>query len=156
MASHKIIDTTQEHLEFIAKNIRKPDLDELWATCMQRPIDVLVSGLEDSSAVKTGIIDDEPVCVWGVVEQSLLFNTGKPWMVASKNLDDAPLTFLRHCKPEVMKLLDNYDTLENYVDVRNTKSVQWLRWLGFTIDEPVNYGIFNLPFHKFWMERKNV
>jgi hypothetical protein len=156
MARHKIIETTPEHLDHIVQNIRKPDLAELWASCLQTPDVVARKGLERSEVVMTGMIDDEPVCVWGVVKESMLFNAGTPWMIGSKALDRNATKFLRHCRPEVMKLLDNYDILENYVDARNRRSIQWLRWLGFNIEEAEPYGVFKLPFHRFWMEKAHV
>jgi hypothetical protein len=29
---------------------------------------------------------------------------------------------------------------ENVVDVRNRASIRWLRWLGFTLSDPVEFG----------------
>ena len=156
MERHKIEQTTPEHVYQVAMNIRKPDLDELWATTMQRPYDIMMSALNSSDAVFTGFVDDEPVCVWGVASESLLFNTGVPWMVSTKAIDKHAIQFIRHCRAEVMKMFEKYDSLENYVDARNKNAVRWLKWLGFTIDDPKPYGAFNLPFHRFWMENKDV
>ena len=39
----------------------------------------------------------------------------------------------------------------NYVDVRHKEAIRWLKWLGFTLNEPTPYGPFGLPFHKFHM-----
>ncbi len=154
MERHKIIPATPEHVDHICARIRKPDLDELWATCMQKPITALQSGLKHSEVAMTAVVDDVPICVWGVVRESIMLNVGTPWMVGSRDLDKEAVRFIRYCRDPVMKLFDNYDILENYVDSRNTRSIRWLKWLGFTIDDPKPYGVFNLPFHRFWMTRE--
>jgi hypothetical protein len=53
-------------------------------------------------------------------------------------------------------MLDLYPHLENYVDVRNELSIKWLRWLGFQFDpQPIPYGVWEMPFFRFRMERTN-
>jgi len=50
--------------------------------------------------------------------------------------------------------LAGYSHLENWVDARNTKAINWLRWLGFTVHDPVPFGVAGLPFHRFDMRRE--
>ena len=154
METHKIIPATADHAQFIAATIRPADREEMWAACLQTPSDAIRMGMEASDTVLTAMVHDRPVAMWGVVKESLIGNVGTPWMVASFLIDDEARTFLRHCRGPVMELLSQYDTLENHVDARNVRSIQWLRWLGFTIEEPKEYGVFKLPFHKFWMKRE--
>ena len=154
METHKIIPATVDHAQFISATIRPEDRDEMWAACMQNPSQALENGLRFSDKTMTAMVNGLPVAMWGVVPESLIGNAGTPWMVASFLIDKEFRTFLKHCRPPVMELLNQYDKLENYVDARNVRSIQWLRWLGFTIEEAKPYGVFKLPFHKFWMKRE--
>ena len=156
MASHSIVPATPEHIIEIARNIRPPDVREVWASCMRRPLEALQAGLQMSELARVGMVHGKPVCAWGVVRESLLFNSGIPWMLGTKELENHAVKFLRNSKPELMKIFENYDLLENYVDARNTLSIRWLKWLGFKFDEAKPYGVFGLPFHRFSMEKEHV
>ncbi len=153
MVCHKIIQATDEHVSLIAPYVRTPDRDELLASTGCRPETALRSGLRFSSHAMTGFVDGEAVCMWGVVEESLIGNVGVPWMVGTSRLDQCAMTFLRYCRVPVMEMLQTYDNLFNYVDARNKKAIRWLRWLGFKIEDPRPYGVMNLPFHRFTMGR---
>lgn len=151
-----IIPATAIHAEVIAANARPDDVAELWATCYAVPEKAMVDGIRWSDFAFTGCADGVPVCMFGVYSDSFLINVGTPWMVGSTLLDRYAKTFIKECHRPLLEILREYDRLENYVDARNARSIKWLRWLGFTVDEkPVPYGVQKLPFHKFWMV-KNV
>jgi hypothetical protein len=42
--------------------------------------------------------------------------------------------------------------LENVVDARNTKSIRWLRRMGFEVLPAAPLGVEGRPFHLFVME----
>lgn len=50
-------------------------------------------------------------------------------------------------------MLQQYDTLTNFVDARHSESVAWLQRLGFKLEEPTPHGALGLPFHRFTMTR---
>lgn len=157
MAKINIIPSTQEHAEIVSANVRPEDAEELWATSYSRPEDVLSRALEYSEYALTGFIDDVPVCIWGVVSDSLLFNDGTPWMVGTHDLnnDRMAIAFLRHCRVPIMVMAEKYDKLENYVDARNKRSIKWLKYMGFTVEKDSEpYGVLRMPFHRFWMEKE--
>lgn len=134
----------------IAERVREHDRDEIWAMAMQTPDAAMQYGLKYSEVIKTGFIDDQPVAMWGVVPLSMVPSIGAPWMVGTKDLEQHAFTFLRRCREPLMELFKGYDTLENYVDVRNTMTIKWLKFMGFNLDKPQPYGPFELPFHRFW------
>ena len=87
--------------------------------------------------VWTGTIDDEVVCVFGVNPRSILTNEGCPWLLGTKKLDKYPVTFMRHARPYLERMKARYPRLSNLVDVRNSRSVRWLKLLGFNMHQPV-------------------
>lgn len=137
---------------YIGHFVRPADLQEHRAASGRHPYFAMQRGLEEGSVAMTGTIDGTPVCMWGVRRESLLNNIGIPWMVGTVALDSNAMLFLRRCRKPVLELLGGYDMLVNYVDERNTRAIEWLRFCGFEIGEPEPYGVAGLPFHKFWMK----
>ena len=146
----------KEDIHAIASHIRPADADELWSAAYATPTEAMTSGLRDSEESYTGLIDDVPVCMWGVSLESLIGNVGMPWMVATTMADEHAMTFLRQCRKDVTGVLSKYKKLFNHVDARNTKAIAWLKWLGFAVEEPAPYGMMSMPFHRFTMERKPI
>jgi len=52
----------------------------------------------------------------------------------------------------VLEMKRHFQRLENYVDARQKRSIRWLKWCGFTVENPKPWGTLGLPFHQFWME----
>lgn len=150
----EIVPAKAEHIAAIAANVRAADRAELWASSCSAPGDVLKRGLSVSAKTWTGMIDGVPVCMFGVAPASVMAGAGRPWMVGTDMLDRYPRTFLRRCRPMVYEMLDMFPYLENYVDFRNTRAIEWLRWLGFSFSEPELIGPFRLPFLRFYMMRQ--
>ena len=124
-----------EDIPAIAAAMRAADRAEVAASHGHTPEQALESSLAASTAAWTGLIDGEPVCMFGVGPISILAGRGAPWMLGTEHLERWPRTFLRRCKACVSAMLAVYPYLENYVDDRNDKSKLWLAWLGFTLAE---------------------
>lgn len=150
----EIVPATIEHAEIIAQNTRQPDIDELWASSCSSPLNAMKNGIQFGDFALTGLADGKPVCMWGVVGVSLIGHVGVPWMVGTKDLDVLAIPFLRHSRKAIASTFQKYKSLVNYVDQRNTKAIQWLKWLGFNIEKKAEpYGVYQLPFHRFDMRR---
>jgi hypothetical protein len=157
-SSAVIVPATAEHIPAIAADLREADREELRAVGCMDPLDCMFHGLAHSEKAWTGLIDEEPVCMFGAVPASILGNVGRPWMVGTNRLDKHPLVFLRRCKREgcLGEMRERFDVLTNYVDVRNTRAIEWLMWLGFDVRfEPVRIGPYKMPFLRFEMRGLN-
>lgn len=134
---------TVEDIAPIAARMRAADRDEIAASHGHTPEQALSASLAGSTAAWTGLIDDEPACMFGVGPIAILAGRGAPWMLGAEVLDRMPRRFLRQeflprCRESVQAMLAVYPMLENYVDDRNTASKKWLRYLGFALAaEPV-------------------
>lgn len=149
-----IVKATTDHIQDIASAIRESDRAELWAGAGVSPEDALRLSLVASSAAWTAIAGGSVVCMFGVSPSPVLQGVGVPWMIGTSNLDRHSRGLLRDSRPFLRDMFENYLTLANYVDDRNTRSIRWLRWLGFTIEAPQPTGPFGLPFHRFHMTKK--
>ncbi len=131
--------------------LRRADREEVEALSGRNPREVLVESVERSSSAWAGLADGELVCLFGVVPLTLSGVTGIPWLLGSPAVCDYSRQFLRRNKAFVRAMLQEYPVLKNVVDARNTVSIRWLRWLGFTMGEPTPMGTAGLPFIPFEM-----
>ena len=149
---------TPEHIKSLAPRIREADKREVYAS--HRVTDMekcLLNSLEMSHEAWCWVIDGVPVAAFGVTPGCYLTRMGIPWLLASDEIYDHIHDFLKTSKIIVDYWRNNWDMLSNYVDARNIKSIKWLKFLGFIIDEPTIYGLEKLPFHRFEIKwRKNV
>jgi hypothetical protein len=146
----EILPVTESHIAEVSKMVRCADKEELWAAAMQQPEEAIRAGVESSDQALVGLVDGTPVCIWGVVNDSLIGPVGTPWMVATTALDKYARVFIRRCKEEALKSFEGYALLENYVHTKNTRAIHWLKWLGFLVSkEPEKYGMLGEEFYKF-------
>ncbi len=153
----EIVPATENHIRDIREMVRRADREELWASTMHTPEQAIRAGVENSDQAMVGLVDGVPVCIWGVVHDSIIGPIGTPWMVATTALDKYARVFIRRCKEEALKSFEGYALLENYVHTKNTKAIQWLKWLGFSVsEEPEEYGMLREKFYKFKMRLAHV
>lgn len=151
-----VTDCTEDHLLPVALNMRASDVQEIWCSGKVRPLFALKVSFSISPNAKTIMIDDEPAGIFGISRLSVLSGKGVPWLLGTPQLESISYKFVKRSKIMMGEMAKQYSYLENYVDARNTASIQWLRWLGFDIMEAKPYGPFQINFHKFKMEVKNV
>ena len=136
----------------LVRNMREHDIQEVNAATHMGLRNAVQTSVIMSTYSKTGLVNDELVCMWGVCPISLLSGSGSPWMLGTDLITEKQRIFLRRSKPWLADIRKDYRYLENFVDARNTMSIKWLKWLGFEMDEAEPYGIHGEPFHKFTME----
>jgi hypothetical protein len=148
-----IVTAEFKHIPAIAANVRQADKEEIWATACIEPAQALIRSLSVSQMAWTGMIDDQPVCMFGVVPVSLLGEIGRPWMIGTTMLDEPLISiiFLRRCKKCVREMLKPFRLLENYVSADNATAIEWLKWLGFRIWDAQKMGPYRMPFMRFTM-----
>ena len=149
---YEIVATTEEHVIELAQSMRFEDEAECWAAQHLEPYDAIKMSLMYTNYPKTGLVDGRVMAIWGVGKVTQLSEKGIPWMLTSKLVDEHSRTFLRLSRTLLNEIKQEADVFDNVVDARNTRSISWLKWLGFTIHDPTPYGPDNMPFHRFTME----
>jgi hypothetical protein len=129
--------------------VREADRRELWSGWRSTPVDSLRHGLERSSHCLTALVNFQPVCMFGVVPESLLGASGVIWLIGTDEMEMRRVGFLRRCRSHLHRLQQTYSRLHNYVAAENVHAVDWLRWLGFTIQPAGPFGYDREPFHHF-------
>lgn len=151
MAEVEIVEARLEHVPWVAAHIRAADAEECRAAGNADVTVALEDGIRRSALAWTSFVDGNPTTIGGVVPYTLLGRQGLPWMLATEDLERVPRHVLREGRRYVEAMRAAYPILINWVDVRNTRAIRWLRSLGFRIHEPEPYGPERLPFHRFTM-----
>ena len=136
-ADIKIIPARFSHIRPIAERMRQADRDEVFAASGRSPVGALLFSLKRSSMVWTAIVDGRPEVMFGVGDLNILAGVGAPWLLGTDAVERNYVAFLRGSVEWRDQLLRDYSTLRNFVDERNRVSIRWLRWLGFTISDPI-------------------
>lgn len=146
-------------VKHVARHLRSADFDELSATTEIAPYDCALKSCRMSSR-KWIIIKSEgalniPLAVFGVVPHSEIKTVGVPWMVATRELDHCGMYLMKNTKKYIDIMLKMFRYLFNYVDARNTNSINWLKRCGFEFEPAVPYGCKKMPFYQFHMGELN-
>lgn len=141
-----IISSQHEHAQYLQDKLRKEDLYECFIhrvtpfMALHQPIK------EKDGYVFTALFKDEPVAMFGVadVKNDLDINAGTVWMLGSKELYKCQLSLTKTSKQIVDWLMTEYDMLENIVPAKNKKTINWLKFLGFTVkNTPINVNNYD-------------
>ena len=153
MVNLTFVKPTVELIESIADDMRQADADEVWASNHHTPLESLKEGwwLSDFSTVV--MCDNEPLVMIGLVKRDMLTGSGVVWMLGANRALKYKKQFFTQTKPVIDEMLTICPRLCNMVHSKNTVSIKWLEWLGFTIDEPTPYGPEGELFHRFHLER---
>jgi hypothetical protein len=154
-AGVKFLKPTRELIEAVAADMRQADVDEIWASGHLTPLSALLDGCEISDYTVVVVVNDVPCVVLGLVIRDILTGTGVPWLLGT----DGALKYKRHFLIQVPEIINEMLTvcprLFNYVHTENKVSIKWLKRIGFTLGDPVEYGCEGELFHKFYLERSD-
>lgn len=145
----------ESDIAVILSDLRSSDAAEM-AALGTTAEDAMRMGLSMSDWSMTGMLDGDPVCMFGVAPQNYLLGFGTPWMLATTRIESAQVAFLRACRPVVQRMCETYPSLSNVVHADNVMAIRWLRWLGFTFHldsegAPATFVVNGEPFHLFAM-----
>jgi len=128
--------------------MRKSDRDEVMAASGLKAFDAIYVSYLKSEQCLTGIDDNDiPVGMWGIRRET--WQWSNPWLLGTDRIDELWRPFLRTTKLLFPLISAKYPCMRNYVDLRNKKSIAWLKWLGFKMEPPRPYGVSGLPFCLF-------
>lgn len=147
----EVLPTKPGDAKILAKFMRVPDIAEIEAASGLSPLQVIQAAIAATDRPMTAFFNDELACIFGVAPLCFLAGQGAPWMLGTEQIDHHPGAFLRRCGSYIAEMAASYRHLLNYVDARNTRSIRWLKRMGFTFQEAVPYGVSQLPFHLFEM-----
>ena len=135
-------------VDLLLANIRKQDLDEIEATTDDEPREAILRSMDASDVLGTIWIDGEVAVIFGASPLSLFLPHGCPWLVATNVVRPRQVIDLMNI---VLGAIDTkYTFLENYVYVKNKRSINTLKRGGFQFDKPMPFGSKGKQFMRFW------
>lgn len=141
-------------VDYLSTRLRQSDIEEIWASHHVKPYQALYGGFVNSIITLTIEHKEEPLAMFGISPYTLTGDKATIWMLSTDRLDEIKGKFLKNNRKVIDFLLGFYPYLENYVDERNIKSINWLKFCGAKIEEAKPFGLEGLPFHHFYFERK--
>ncbi len=136
-------ETMPGDLWLVLPTVRDAEITELAALGVTAEQSIR-EGIRNSPRSFILFLHGEPAGIFGAVFQG---DKAIPWAAITTAAERHPLPFLRMSRKYIESL--KHVRLENYVDARNEQTIEWLEWLGFTIDAPIKVGINGEPFRKF-------
>lgn len=149
-----VVPAEAAHIRTIARRMRKADREEIRASSGRSPRAALKFSLEKSTEAWTIIMDGRAEVMFGVGDINVLAGIGAPWLLGTDEFERHYIAILRGSMKWTRQLFSRYSTLRNFVDARNTASLRYLRWLGFTIFDPVFVGGYD--FYPFELRSADV
>ncbi len=140
-------------VDYVAQVMRGSDVDEVWASRKMDPKQALVTSIMASEWSAVMWIDQQIVGIVGFVKVANDSNRdyGIPWFLGTHDLEKYPVSFVKSGKKVIAHMMTLVPYLENYVSAENITSIEFLKHMGFTIEEPQPVGVEGELFHKFHM-----
>lgn len=144
---------TQADVEQVLSDLRPADREEADALLGPGKADEAIrDSLKASIMAWAAEDEDGAVFIFGLATGSALNAEGAPWMVGTTRTERYPRELVREARPYIARMLTAAPLLANAVDARNSRSIRWLKRIGFTILPAMPLGAAGLPFHPFYMD----
>jgi hypothetical protein len=139
--------------EALLADMRPADLRELQASCPGDLLAAIKASIASAPHSWCVTIDGAVAALIGV-SNAADPDVGVPWMAGTTAFNRSPCVLTKLGRHYSHFGLSIYHTLVNYVDVRNTASIRWLKAMGYTVaTESVPIGVNGEHFYRFSMSR---
>lgn len=145
----RIRDATLRDVDFLKNHLRLSDKLEIMRSHNHTPEIALKFGLRHSQFCATVLLNDVPVCMFGVVADKYDDKIGAIWLLGTDGLYKMRFAFLRLSRKFIRILSARYPYMFNFVDADNVTTMRWLAWCGATMGLPIPYGVELKPFCYF-------
>ncbi len=135
----------------IVPHLRQADIDECDALVGPGRVLEMAVGTVSASIIATAWEKDgELVALFGVAG-NLLGDFGTPWMFGTRAVDRNGRAVMALSGGYIRQMLELFPRLTNIVDVRNARSIRWLKRIGFKFHPAVPFGPAGMMFYPFSM-----
>lgn len=135
--------------EYVAKNIRDHDREEILYLTLMRPGPAIRMTVAHAVGIWTATVDGEIACIFGINRKTAVSDIGVPWLLGTPVVDTLPMTFLRGSVGYYKRMEKAFPKMENVVMADHKQAVSWLSWLGFDMGEPMPIGVDGRKYIRF-------
>lgn len=154
MTKELVRKSTQDDVEYLIDHARPEDvaeIDALTGSTVRQALEQIPDLIDNAL---TWEVEGKVVCIFGVNPLPGPMAVGIIWLLGTEEFHKYTRRFARSCREVFEMLTKGYHYLFNYIHSENKTSIEWLKWLGFTIGDPIPLGHKGANFHKF--ELKHV
>lgn len=142
-------EASQADIEALVPRLRKTDVAECEALFGEgSTLVTTLHGLNPKGVAFVAVHEGETIAVFGVCPGDE-DGVGTPWLVGTEALDRLARELIVEARSVLAIWQRFYPILRNVVDTRNSKSIRWLKRLGFTVRDPKPLGMAGGLFHEF-------
>jgi len=148
MCKLAVHDATHLDARALAANIRAEDAEEVKATSVSGDVlEAILLCIRRSVTTHAVYAGDDLLFIGGLIPFE------KPgeaigWLLSTKAVEKHWRDVVRETKQMLPALLTGFSVVYNYVDVRYTKSINWLIWAGFATGPVYAMAPHGMPFVK--------
>lgn len=137
----------------MAENMREIDKYECFAQAFMQPLEALTFSLNVSREVYAVIRTDTgyPIAMYGVGKRGIMDTETSVWLLCTDDIKDVKLRLMKSTLKRITEM-ETDTTLYNYVAEKNTRTLRWLKSIGFTIMDAKPYGVLGHNFHKVFLK----
>ena len=96
----------------------------------------LSRALRRTDMLMAGYVDDELICIFGVIPPTLLSDEAYLWSYTFPSVKKFSFMFIRHSQLVIEELSKHYPIIKGETDRYNKNSIRWLKWLGAKFGPP--------------------
>jgi hypothetical protein len=145
---YEVVPATESHARALGVAMRESDCLEVWAGSRHLPVEAALQSVKASDAAWALLIEDEVAVLFGVAPADMIAGVGVVWALTADAVDKHPRIWHRVAKEVLPYFLTQYPVLINMVHASNTRSLRWLKKMGFKVaPSPIHAGPVGEPFH---------
>lgn len=145
---------TLKDARYVAEHLREEDFRECFGLSGDHCLEEAEGCINLAEIAYVCKCDGVPLCIFGVIRDSIFANIGVVFMLSTSETKNHKYFIGKWTKRVMKAFLQEWETLYNWVDMGNERTIAWLKWLGAEIDPPLPYGIFGIKYHKFTFRRR--
>lgn len=142
---------TEQDIDDLLANMREADVREVKASTKLPAGKALRISVRLAEEVYACRVNGELAAIYGVGKKTILSTDGVPWLLGTHVMEQYPVLTACKSRRTVRLWRLRYPYMRNFVHVENTLAITWLKWLGFELHEPIEYGVNGELFYPFDM-----
>ena len=156
MTIHSVVAVEEAHIIALASSMQKEDADAAYVIAHLSPEQAIRHSVSSSIESETWLADGKVMAITGASRGTFLSPYACVWMLGSEDLRKYPIFFIKGSKEWVERMLNKYSHIVNYIYSENTRSIKWLKWLGFTIHPAAPLGVEGRMFHRVEKKERGI
>ena len=141
---------TLEDISYVVPRLRAEDNEEAKAMWGITPAQFFRGAGTNENIYCIYNREGTPVALGGVAALASSPGVAQIWMVATPELENHQIEFLKHSKRFIQEVSAPFMLVYNYVHAKNEVHLKWLKWCGFTfINRLPRFGAAGEEFYTF-------